>query len=45
MMPEISWFYGSPLLFGVLVTVVAALTATVITSSVRSHRHPNGGKR
>jgi hypothetical protein len=45
MFPEISWFYGSPRLLAVLIIVVAALAAALVVSTVRSHRHPNGGKR
>ncbi|GAA1796390.1 hypothetical protein HC028_23520 [Planosporangium flavigriseum] len=45
MFPEISWFYGSPVLLAVLIIAMVALAAALIVGTVRAHRHPNGGRR
>jgi hypothetical protein len=44
MMPMMSWFYGSAVLFVLLVVVVAALTVALTISMSRSHRHDGGDR-
>jgi hypothetical protein len=45
MMPMMSWFYGSVVLFALLVVVVAALAVALTISLARSTWHKDGGNR